>query len=120
VTAVASTSRSPFRFADSRPPEPAATRPTPPNEIAPASTNRRVSRSSRTAQAIRAVKIGSEPMISAAVDAVVVLSAYTNETWFSQMPSAAASRSRGMSRRRTESDRSSPYVRPEKTSAAAA
>jgi hypothetical protein len=75
VAAVASTSTSPLRSPDSWPPEPSATSATPPNDTTPASRKRRDRRSSPTPHATSAVKIGSTPMISAAVEAVVDLSA---------------------------------------------
>jgi hypothetical protein len=48
--------------------------------------------------------------MSATVEAFVYVRAYTYEIWLSQMPSAAAPKISGMSRRRTRNERSTPYV----------
>ena len=72
VAAVATPSRSPLRLPET-PPDPSATSATPPNETAAASQNRARHRSSPTANAISAAKIGVAPRISAIVDAFVSL-----------------------------------------------
>jgi hypothetical protein len=66
-----------------------------------------------------AVKIGSEPRISAPVEAVVRERPSTNATWLSQIPSTAASSSSGRSWRRIASEPSSAYASAATMSAAA-
>ena len=75
MAAVAIPSRLPRRSPENPAGEPAATSPTPANEIAAASQNLRDSRSSPNASPISAAKIGVAPRISAIVEALVFSSA---------------------------------------------
>ncbi len=65
----------PSRLADTSPPAPAATSPTPANETTEAPQKRRDIRSSPSASPIKAAKIGVAPRSSAIVDALVESSA---------------------------------------------
>src|SRR5262245_35031070 len=110
VAAVATPSASPFRLPDTPPDLPSAIRATPANDTAAAIQNRVCRRSSPIANAINAVKIGVAPRISAIVDAFEYSSEYTYASWFSQIPSAAATTTIHRSRRRTWNERSTPNV----------
>ncbi len=110
VAAVAIPSTSPLMLPETPPSFPSAINATPANETAAAIQKRVCSRSSPIANAINAVKMGVAPRISAIVDAFENVSAYTYESWFSQMPSPAARTINARSRRPTRNDRSVPYV----------
>src|SRR4051794_1679714 len=114
----ATASRSPFAFAETDPPEPSTTSATPANETPAASQKRGASCSRPSACAKSAVKIGVVPRISATVVAVVNLSAYTKQIWFTKIATTAAAMVRRDSRPPILSVPSSANVNPAKTSAA--
>src|SRR5262245_54870726 len=116
VAAPTSASRIPPRSLEMPPLAPRAMRTTPKNEIPAASQCRSRSVSEPKAHAMSPTKIGSVPNTSATVAAVVSLTAYENETWFSQIPRSAAMTRSGTSARCTLSDPSCRYVNAENMS----
>ena len=82
VAAVESPSRIPPMLAVVSPPLPAATKPTPTNEMSAAAQNRGVGTSVPSASPKSAAKIGIAPRTRPIVEAVVTSSAKTNESWF--------------------------------------
>src|SRR5581483_3066722 len=103
----ASASRSPPRSDDRLPPDPSATRATPPKPTAVASQNEGVSRSTPSTEETIAAKIGVVPMISETVVAVVSFSEYTNEIWLTSRKTAAIPISTSVRLPPTVSERSS-------------
>src|SRR6266516_4915560 len=117
VAAVHSPRTIPRRLVESSLLEPTATRPTPRNETAAATQNRFDGRSVPRTSPKSAAKMGMAPSTSPMVEAVVVFSAKTNESWLSQSMTAARASS-GRSRRETRSVRSVARAIPTNTSAA--
>src|SRR5581483_3049430 len=117
LTTFTSASASPRTLLE-KPPLPAATKPTPAKAAAAASQKRLESRSMPNAEAIRPVKIGSAPRISATVEAEVSCTEVTKHTWLTKIispPSATRPRSeRGM-----RNDRSRRQVTAQNSTVAA-
>src|SRR6266550_4597153 len=101
-----------------KPPLPAATKPTP-MKAAAAATQKPVDRRSiPKSEAIRPVKIGSAPRISATVDADVSCTEITKQSWLRKMsrPPSATSRT---SLRAIRNERSRRQVKHKKSAVAA-